>query len=34
MPKQLHLLMLTILVVVMSELQIAGMMPEIADDLG
>ncbi|MGN0096266.1 MAG: MFS transporter [Corynebacterium sp.] len=34
MPKQLYLLMLTILVVVMSELQIAGMMPEIADDLG
>lgn len=34
MPKRLYLLMLTILVVVMSELQIAGMMPEIADDLG
>ncbi|AEK37311.1 putative membrane protein [Corynebacterium variabile DSM 44702] len=34
MKKHLYLLMLTILVVVMSELQVAGMMPEIAADLG
>ncbi|MDV9198644.1 hypothetical protein R6M67_25700 [Streptomyces sp. Wh19] len=34
MKRQLYVLMLTILVVVMSELQIAGMMPAIADDFG
>ncbi|ALC24851.1 MFS transporter [Streptomyces pristinaespiralis] len=34
MKRQLYSLMLTILVVVMSELQIAGMMPAIADDFG
>ncbi|WP_294179726.1 MFS transporter [uncultured Schumannella sp.] len=34
MTRHLYLLMLTILVVVMSELQVAGMMPEIAADLG
>lgn len=34
MKKHLYLLMLTILVVLMSELQIAGMMPRIAEDLG
>lgn len=33
MKRPLYLLMLTILVVVMSELQVAGMMPEIAADL-
>lgn len=32
--KSLYVLMLTIMVVVMSELQVAGMMPEIASDLG
>lgn len=32
--RHLYLLMLTILVVVMSELQVAGMMPDIALDLG
>lgn len=34
MKKHLYLLMVTILVVVMSELQVAGMMPSIAADLG
>lgn len=34
MKKHLYLLMVTILVVVMSELQVAGMMPAIAADLG
>ncbi|MDO5084550.1 MAG: MFS transporter [Arachnia propionica] len=34
MKRHLFLLMLTILVVVMSELQVAGMMPSIAADLG
>ena len=34
MKKHLYVLMLTIMVVVMSELQVAGMMPEIAADLG
>lgn len=33
MKKYLYILMLTILVVVMSELQVAGMLPEIAADL-
>lgn len=34
MKSRLYLLMFTILVVVMSELQVTGMMPEIAADLG
>ena len=34
MKKHLYLLMVTILVVMMSELQVAGMMPSIAADLG
>ena len=34
MKKYLYVLMLTIMVVVMSEFQTAGMMPQIAADLG